>query len=395
VEKVENLEQWPSCDCNTTAQLYTWFFKTEKGEPLTTSEKKRKAFHEKLLEDICRLRNEPQIEMTELLANIELKSLIITVIKEKVNGNQLSDLYRLDIQNALQRRKKIQTALKNGKKELVFKLLSDKNSSTVHVVDILYALAENEDGFKKIDLINEAFWAIHEKSRTKPVVNKLRDQILLEEAKKVVADIQLIESRLDRIKALEKLYIKVQAPQFPGQQFTRSEAFVKKKGDEVALRECPLILEDIDKNHSGFQRLNAIKELYGMTRVHSRARQLVVEKWDSAAAEEYQSILLDIEKTSEGIDRLQAVRNLWQATRMGSETELKLVERWERIVSLEYNKVLSEIAREKNKHLREEKINRLWVTIARFPEKRKAFKEAFDQMAADDFEEEDVLELHY
>lgn len=391
-----------STECQFTIELYRWYFKLEKEEELHSFETRRRDIAAKLVNILQISENNPDLEVAELLASIDLKNTLMSVLEKqfppKYRGEdiqRLLELFRSDIQKSEKRKKKIQNALKRGKKDLVFKLLGEKESSLVHALEILSAMSEMENGLKKIDLINEAYWGIRAELRSKNAINKKRDDILFEESQKILDRLDQIEQPIDRIKLVEKLYIKVQAPKIPGQSHQKAETFVAKTGDRLAVTETPEILDEIETSLTGLNKLAAIKELFGLTRVHSNARAMIEKKWDAAADNESLRILAEINDTREGLDRLEAVRELWMTTRMGSAAETKIVELWEHIISQEVNKILGDICALKTKVQREQMINRLWIAIARFPEKRKAFKEIFGQLFAPSVEDEDFLNLEY
>lgn len=389
-------------ECKFTIELYRWYFKLEKGEKLYDNETRRKEIAKKMVNILRRSEDNPHLEEADLLASIELKNKLITVLEKQFplksredDFLRLMELFRKDVQKSEKRKKKIQNALKHGKKDLVFKLLGDKKSTSIHTLEILSAMSEMESGLQKIDLINEAYWGIRTELRSKNAINRKRDDILFEESQKILARLDEIEKPIERIKLVEKLYIKVQAPKITGQIHQNAEKFVEKAGDLLAVTETPEILDEIGATLTGLDKLTAIKELFGLTRVHSDARAMIEKKWDAAADNEYQQILEEIYRTKEGLEKLEAVRVLWMTTRMGSSAETKIVELWENVISEEVNKILGDICALKTKEERDLVINRLWVAIARFPEKRKAFKEIFDQLFAPSIEGEDFLNLEY
>ncbi len=391
-----------SIEWKFTVDLYRWYFRHERGEDLDPDDSARVETFTKLTEILRVSENIPDLEEVEVLASIPLKTRLIKILEEKYpekfygsDTRQMLKLFGEDILKSEKRHKTIKITLTRGKKELVYKLLADRDCTSVQALEILSAMAEIGSGLQKIDMINEAYWGIRSELRSKNAINKKRDDILYEESQKILAELGEVEKPIDRIKLVEKLYIKVQAPKIPGQTHSKAESFVEKTGDRLAVNETPEVLEDIEENLTGLEKLAAIKELFGLTRVHSNARAMIEKKWDASADSEYHLIMEKINHSKEGLERIEAVRELWMSTRMGSSAETRIVEQWEKIISQEVNKILGDICALRLKSQRDQMINRLWVAIARFPEKRKAFKEIFDQLFAPSVEGEDFLSLEY
>jgi len=79
-----------AADFITTADFYKWFFKLERGEPLSETEEKRKTMIYRVTSFLGNLDPDSPVEVEELLSNMDLKRKVIKILEEiPVEDSQL------------------------------------------------------------------------------------------------------------------------------------------------------------------------------------------------------------------------------------------------------------------------------------------------------------------